>query len=210
MVCKTWDDSQHGSGCLVGAITMSDTFKQHVLSVPNFLTLLRILMTPVIVYMVLTEQAWVAVVLMVIAGLTDMLDGAIARYFNQRTTVGAYLDPLADKILLVSLFVSLFFMGKVPLFIFLAVIFRDAIIIFGALAYEMVTRQLTIEPSLISKATTFMQIFYVSVLLLDMATPISALWMDSSMWLAFVLTCLSGVHYMVIWTYKAVGHEEGK
>jgi len=167
-------------------------------------------MTPVIVYMVLTGQAWMAVILMVIAGVTDMLDGAIARYFNQRTEVGAYLDPLADKILLISLFVSLFFIGKVPLFIFLAVIFRDAIIIFGALAYEMVTRQLTMEPSLVSKATTFMQILYVALLLLHMATPISEMLINLVMWLAFALTCISGVHYMVTWTYKAVGHEEAQ
>ncbi|MDQ6952531.1 MAG: CDP-alcohol phosphatidyltransferase family protein [Mariprofundaceae bacterium] len=183
---------------------------QHVLSVPNILTLMRILMTPVIVYMVLTHQPWLAVILMVIAGVTDMLDGAIARYFNQRTTVGAYLDPLADKILLVSLFVSLFVVGKVPLFIFLAVIFRDAIIIFGAIAYEIVTRQLTMEPSLISKATTCMQIFYVALLLLDMATPIEGIWVSLVMWLAFVLTCMSGVHYMVTWTHKAVGHEKAQ
>lgn len=183
---------------------------QHVLSIPNILTLLRILMTPVIVYMVLTHQAWLAVILMVIAGITDMLDGAIARYFNQRTTVGAYLDPLADKILLISLFVSLFFIGKLPLFIFLAVVFRDAIIIFGAIAYEMVTRQLNMEPSLIAKATTFMQISYVALLLLDMATPISSLFVSLVMWVVFVLTCTSGVHYMVMWTHKAVGHERSQ
>ncbi|MDQ6973762.1 MAG: CDP-alcohol phosphatidyltransferase family protein [Mariprofundaceae bacterium] len=183
---------------------------QRVLSIPNILTLLRILMTPVIVYMVLTQQAWWAVILMLVAGITDMLDGAIARYFNQRTTVGAYLDPLADKILLVSLFVSLFFVGKVPLFIFLAVIFRDAIIIFGAIAYEMVTRQLTIEPSLISKATTFMQIFYVCLLLLNMAMPTPPILMVTVMWATFALTCMSGVHYMVIWTHKAAGHERAQ
>lgn len=205
MVFSTWYDSNIGAGRLVGRIV-----NQHVLSIPNILTLLRILMTPVIVYMVLTQQAWWAVILMVIAGVTDMLDGAIARYFNQRTTVGAYLDPLADKILLVSLFVSLFFVGKVPLFIFLAVIFRDGIIILGAIAYEMVTRQLNMEPSLISKATTFIQIFYVALLLLDMATPIPSVLISTTMWAVFVLTCMSGVHYMVIWTHKAVGHERAQ
>jgi len=184
--------------------------KQHLLSIPNILTLARILMTPVIVYMVLTHQAWSAVLLMVIAGVTDMLDGAIARYFDQRTIVGAYLDPLADKILLVSLFVSLFYIGEVPLFIFLAVIFRDAIIIFGAMVYQMVTGQLTIHPSLVSKATTFMQILYVALLLLNMATPISHVLVDMTMWLAFLLTCISGVDYMVTWTHKAADHEKAQ
>ncbi len=183
---------------------------QRLLSVPNVLTLTRIVMTPVIVYMVLTGQAWLAVALMVVAGITDMLDGAIARYFNQRTTVGAYLDPLADKVMLVSLFVTLFIVDQVPLFVFLAVIFRDAVILFGAIAYEIVTRQLTMQPSMVSKATTFMQIVYIALLLLNMAMPITAIWLQTTMWFAFVLTCASGVHYLVIWTNKAVNQEQSE
>ena len=164
-------------------------------------------MTPLIVYMVLAGQAWWAVGLMILAGFTDMLDGAIARYFHQKTTVGAYLDPLADKILLVSLFVSLFFMGEVPLFVFIAVVFRDALIVLGAVMYQMFTGKLTMQPSLASKATTFMQILYVSVLLLNMAMPINTLLLTWLAWSVFVFTCISGVHYLISWTYKALGHE---
>jgi cardiolipin synthase len=183
---------------------------QRLLSVPNVLTLTRIIMTPVIVYMVLTDQAWIAVALMVAAGITDMLDGAVARYFNQRTTVGAYLDPLADKVMLVSLFVTLFIVEQVPLFMFLAVIFRDAIILFGAIAYEIVTRRLSMQPSMVSKATTFMQIVYIALLLLNMAMPIADFWTDITMWAAFALTCASGIHYLVIWTNKAVSQEQSE
>ena len=181
---------------------------QHLLNIPNMLTLLRIIMTPVIVYMVLTGEAWTAVILMVIAGITDMLDGAIARYFDQRTSVGGYLDPIADKIMLISLIVSLFFMGQVPLFVFLAIVFRDIIIVLGAITYEMLTHQLTMQPSLISKATTLMQITYIALLLLHMASPIPPLLLQSAMWLAFMLTCASGLHYMISWTSKAAHHEE--
>jgi len=180
---------------------------KRLLNVPNTLTLARIIMTPVIVYMVLTGQAWWAVVLMIAAGVTDMLDGAIARYFNQRTTVGAYLDPLADKIMLISLFVTLFMVDQVPLFVFLAVIFRDLIIILGAVAYEIVTHRLTMQPSLVSKATTFMQIVYIALLLLHMAMPISEFWLNICMWSAFLLTCASGLHYLVSWTNKAAKQE---
>ena len=180
---------------------------QHVLNVPNMLTLLRILMTPVIVYMVLEDKPWAAVVLMVIAGCTDMLDGAIARYFHQKTTVGAYLDPLADKILLMSLFVSLFFMGEVPLFVFIAVVFRDVLIVLGAAMYQIFTGQLTMQPSLASKATTFIQILYVSLLLLNMAMPMDTIYITWVAWCVFALTCISGVHYLLSWTYKALGHE---
>jgi len=180
---------------------------QHLLNVPNILTLTRIIMTPIIVYMVLTEQVWLALALMVVAGITDMLDGAIARYFNLRTTVGAYLDPLADKIMLISLFVTLFVVEQVPLFVFLAIIFRDLIIVFGAITYEIVTRHLTMQPSLISKATTLIQIVYVALLLLNMAIVIPAILLQIAMWLTFLLTCASGLHYLVAWTDKAAKQE---
>jgi len=180
---------------------------QHLLNAPNMLTLARIIMTPVIVYMVLSEQTWFALGLMVIAGITDMLDGAIARYFNLRTTVGAYLDPMADKILLISLFVTLFMLEQVPLFVFLAVIFRDLIIVLGAITYEIVTRKLTMQPSFISKATTFIQIIYVVLLLLNMAMVIPSILLQTTMWLTFTLTCASGLHYLISWTGKAAKQE---
>ena len=180
---------------------------QHLLNVPNMLTLARIIMTPVIVYMVLSGEAWLALALMVVAGITDMLDGAIARYFNMRTTVGAYLDPLADKILLISLFITLFIVEQVPLFVFLAIIFRDLIIVLGAVTYEIVTRRLTMQPSFISKATTFIQIVYVALLLLNMAIIIPAILLKIAMWLTFLLTCASGLHYLISWTNKAAKQE---
>ncbi len=180
---------------------------QQLLNVPNVLTLARIIMTPVIVYMVLSEQAWLALALMVLAGITDMLDGAIARYFNLRTTVGAYLDPMADKIMLISLFVTLFMVEQVPLFVFLAIIFRDLIIVLGAITYEIVTRRLTMQPSFISKATTFIQIVYVVLLLLNMAMVIPDTLLQIAMWLTFILTCASGLHYLVSWTGKAAKQE---
>jgi len=180
---------------------------QHLLNAPNILTITRIIMTPIIVYMVLSEQAWLALALMVVAGITDMLDGAIARYFNQRTTVGAYLDPMADKIMLISLFITLFMIDQVPLFVFLAVIFRDLVIVLGAITYEIVTRRLTMQPSFISKATTFMQIIYVVLLLLNMAMIIPTELLQTAMWLTFILTCTSGLHYLISWTGKAAKQE---
>lgn len=173
------------------------------------LTLARIVVTPVIVYAILTGEAVMALILMVAAGITDMIDGAIARYFDQRTTVGAYLDPLADKLMLISAFVTLFIVGKIPLFLFLAVVFRDAIIVIGAVAYEMVTHQLKMEPSLVSKTTTFMQIVFVVTTLLHMATPVvGESWMRAVVWATFVVTCISGLHYMLVWTRKAVYAEK--
>ena len=180
---------------------------RNILNVPNILTLARIIITPVIVYAILSGEALTALILMIVAGITDMLDGAIARYYNQRTTVGAYLDPLADKLMLISMFVTLFIVGEVPLFLFLAVIFRDVIIVVGAMAYEMVTHSLKMEPSMVSKVTTFMQIVYVVTLLLHMAYPLADIWIEMVVWSTFVVTCVSGLHYMLVWTRKAVREE---
>lgn len=180
---------------------------KNILSIPNILTLARIIVTPFIVYAILNGEAIFALILMVAAGITDMLDGAIARFFNQRTTVGAYIDPLADKIMLISMFVTLFHIGKVPLFLFLAVIFRDVIIVLGAVAYEMVTHQLEMQPSMLSKATTFIQIVYVVTLLVHMAWSMPQALLQGTQWAAFLLTCASGLHYMVAWTRKAANEE---
>ncbi len=180
---------------------------RNIINVPNILTLARIVVTPVIVYAILSGEAMMALLLMVAAGITDMLDGAIARYFDQRTTVGAYLDPLADKLMLISMFVTLFIIGKVPLFLFLAVVFRDVIIVLGAIAYEMVTHSLKMEPSMVSKTTTFMQIVYVLTLLLHMAYPLDEAWIQITIWATFIVTCISGLHYMFAWTRKAAFEE---
>ncbi len=182
---------------------------RNIINFPNLLTLTRILLTPIIVYSILEGRAVQALWLMVIAGLTDMLDGAIAKHFHMQTVVGAYMDPIADKLMLVSTIVSLFIMGQTPLFLFLAVVFRDVIIVVGAVAYELVTRRLEMRPTYISKATTVMQIVYVSVALLHMTYPLPAAIMQTVQWATFLLTCASGIQYMVLWTLKAVREEDG-
>jgi len=183
--------------------------QERILNIPNVLTLARILLTPFIVYAILTEQPTLALLLMGIAGLTDMLDGAIARYFNQRSIVGAYMDPLADKLMLLGSFITLYVVGQVPLFLFIAVVFRDVVIIIGAIAYELVTHKLEMEPSMASKTTTFLQIVFVLATLADMAWQLPGEDIQFALlWLTFAFTCLSGVQYMVVWMKKAVTDEE--
>lgn len=180
-----------------------------ILNIPNLLTLARIILTPFIVYAILKDEALLALLLMVTAGITDMLDGAIARYFNQRSTVGAYMDPLADKLMLIGTIVALFIIDRTPLFLFLAVVFRDVIIIVGAIAYELVTRRLKMEPSMASKTTTFFQIVYVVSVLLHSIWALPEMLMQAILWLTFALTCISGVQYMLVWMRKAVTAEDG-
>ena len=181
----------------------------NVINIPNLLTLGRILLTPVIVYFILDGEPVQALVFMAVAGLTDMLDGAIAKHFNMQTKVGSYLDPVADKLMLVSAFVCLFYVDQVPLFVFLAAIFRDAIIIGGAALYELVTRRLRMEPTFLSKVTTVVQIIYVLLALLHMSHELPDTMMNLGAWATFAVTVASGVQYMVLWTLKAV-HAEGE
>ncbi|MDX8401910.1 MAG: CDP-alcohol phosphatidyltransferase family protein [Mariprofundaceae bacterium] len=179
-----------------------------ILNIPNLLTLVRILLTPFIVYAILRDRSDLALALMAIAGLTDMLDGAIARLFDQKSVVGAYMDPLADKLMLVGAMVALFLVDRIPLFLFLAVVFRDVLIVLGAVAFELVTRRLEIRPSLISKATTLFQILLVLAVLARMAWdwPAPAV-ADGLVVVTFALTCVSGVHYLLAWTKKAITME---
>ncbi len=184
--------------------------RDRILNIPNILTLARIILTPFIVYAIHEERAVLALILMGVAGITDMLDGAIARYFNQRSMVGAYMDPLADKLMLVSSIVTLYLIHQVPLYLFLAVLFRDLIIVIGAIAYELITHKLEMRPTIPSKITTFLQIVFVLVVLSDMAWQLpGTLVLQGITWLAFTFTCFSGVQYMVVWMRKAVSDEAG-
>jgi len=184
--------------------------QDRILNIPNMLTLARMIITPFIVYAIMEGEPAFALLLMGIAGITDMLDGAIARMFNQRSVVGAFMDPLADKLMLISTIVVLYFLEHIPTYLFLAVIFRDMVIVFGATAYEMVTHKLEMTPLFTSKITTFLQIMLVLCVLAEMAwqTPGSTVlqWIT---WLTFAFTCLSGIQYMVLWMRKAV-HAEAR
>jgi len=180
-----------------------------ILNIPNILTLARIVITPFIVFAIMEGEAAFALVLMGIAGITDMLDGAIARHFNQRSIVGAFMDPLADKLMLLSTIVTLFFINEIPLFLFLAVVFRDLVIMVGAIAYEVVTGKLEMQPTMSSKITTVLQITLVLTVLADMAWQFPAeLFYQSILWSTFAFTCISGVQYMVVWMRKAVSDED--
>jgi cardiolipin synthase len=182
--------------------------QDRILNIPNILTLARILLTPFIVFAILENQPTMALLLMGVAGLTDMLDGAIARYLNQRSTVGAFMDPLADKLMLISTIVTLYMMNRIPLFLFLAVVFRDIIIMVGAIAYEMVTHKLEMQPLMTSKITTFLQIIMVLAVLAEMAWQAPGEMFQQLMFrLTFAFTFISGVHYMVAWMRKAVSAE---
>jgi cardiolipin synthase len=143
-----------------------------VLNIPNFLTLLRIVAIPCFLILLEDLQYGWALGVFVAAGITDGLDGAIARLTHTKTTLGAYLDPAADKLLLVSAFIALGFMHVVPRWLAVVVIMRDAIIVLGyVLLFMMTSSAMEVRPSVSGKVSTALQLSAVSLVLVSLARP---------------------------------------
>jgi cardiolipin synthase len=170
-----------------------------VLNLPNFLTILRIVAIPVFLIFLTDGRVGAALVVFVLAGITDSLDGAIARFTNSRTTLGAYMDPLADKMLILSAFVVFASMDVVPRWLTVVVISRDVIILVGYLSLFLLTQQLMeIRPSAISKAATFLHLVTLSVVLLSLwRFEIVAAGTRSTLFgVTGTVTAISGFHYI--------------
>ncbi len=140
--------------------------KRSVLNIPNLLTVIRIALVPFFVLFVLKGELFTAAVVFALAGITDALDGYIARRFDMRTPLGVLLDPLADKIMQVSAFVVLAWAGFIPVFLTLLVILRDLVILGGYWAVRLSGRTVEVVPAAIGKATTIIQIVMVLFVLL--------------------------------------------
>ena len=132
---------------------------------PNIISLLRLLLVPLIIGFVANEQWQFALYGFVIAGVSDALDGYIARNYNLRTELGSYLDPLADKALLVSMFVTLGVLGLFPFWLVMLVVTRDILIIGGILLAWLLGSPLAMRPAKLSKFNTFAQIVLVGTIL---------------------------------------------
>lgn len=166
------------------------------INIPNILTLSRLLLTPLFVILLLRDQLRPALAIFILAGISDGLDGLIARCFNQRTILGAYLDPIADKVLLMSAFVCLAISGGVPDWLAVVVISRDVLIVIGIAIFTLTEKNYRIRPSLVSKCTTAVQILMVIVSLL--VTDIVGLrsLQQVLIWTTAALTTASGLHYV--------------
>lgn len=171
-----------------------------ILNLPNLITLLRIGAIPVFLTLLTDKQYTEAMIIFMVAAATDSLDGAIARLTNSRTTLGSYIDPLADKLLLVSSFLILTYLGFIPHWLAILVISRDVIILGGFLVLFMITgRSIVIRPTFIGKASTFFQLLTVTQTLLALHNP---LWRISWLWgttlaVAGAATVISGLQYLM-------------
>jgi len=165
-------------------------------NIPNVLTILRILLVPLFVYMLVYGHSGWALGVFVAAGFTDALDGAIARMWNQQSTLGRYLDPLADKVLLTSAFIALAVMNWIPFWVLLIVVSRDIILLLGTVVMHLTQGEYDISPSLLGKATTFLQLVTVFLALLQVMGVDAKAWFDACVWVVVAVTTVSGLHYL--------------
>ncbi len=166
------------------------------MNLPNLLTLLRIILTPVLVIMLIRHNYMVALLIFTAAGVSDALDGAIARLMKQKTRIGAILDPVADKLLLASSYVTLAVMGSLPEWLAVIVISRDVIIVFGVLILFLFQGGVDIKPTILSKCTTLVQLFTIFLVLVNMAAGWDGRILDFAFEAAGMFTIVSGFHYM--------------
>ena len=174
------------------------------INLPNLISLFRVILVPVIIYSIFRGKYGTALWFFLIAGVSDALDGFIARRFNMRTEFGATLDPLADKILVVATVLTLGMLGLLPVWLVAVIICRDLVIAGGALAWHFRIGRVEMAPTFTSKVNTFAQvgmIFYVLGQASGMMT-ISSL--QPFLFCLVLLTSLvSGVQYVLVWGMKA-------
>ncbi len=174
---------------------------------PNLITLSRLFLTVPIVWFLYRGDYWSALLLLAVAGLTDALDGYLVRRYGWATRLGAWLDPAADKILVLGIYLSVTLSGLLPIWLLVLVVGRDVWLSLGSLAYRHWVGPLQIEPLLISKINTFFQIllvlgaiFKVGILNLD------PVWVQLLIVIVTFTTVTSGVAYTVVWGRRAWRH----
>ena len=136
----------------------------------NIITVVRLLFTPIIIWLIFSSYYYLGLIFFVLSGLSDALDGFIAKQFNQRTILGSYLDPVADKTLIVSSILALGYMGAIPSWLIILIVSRDLAILGAVIISWLVERSLKIEPIISSKINTFLQIFYIGLILLNLSS----------------------------------------
>jgi len=168
------------------------------LTIPNLITLARILLTPLFIIFLIQGQYRKALLVFLLAGLSDMADGLVARRWHQKSPLGAYLDPLADKLLMSSSFVTLSIAHLIPPWLTVVVLSRDVTIALGVTIFRLADLPLVMAPTRLGKWTTTLQIITILLVLLGKIWPLPPLLLTGTFWLTGAITALSGVHYVFI------------
>lgn len=167
------------------------------MNLPNYITLFRVILIPFFINLMIYGYYREALLVFVVACITDALDGMIARLTKKKTQLGAFLDPMADKLLIVSAFVTLVLLGKLPVWLVIIIVSRDMILIMGSLIIYFTTHNLKIEPSIIGKITTAMQFVTVTLALVLITYGTEIGLMTILQWTTAGVTLASGVQYVM-------------
>lgn len=177
------------------------------MTIPNFITIARLLGVPLIVWLMIADRFGEATLLFVIAGLSDAADGFIAKRFGATSVLGAYLDPIADKALLVSVFVTLGFKGVLPAWLIVLVVSRDLFIIGGVILSYMLAIPMAMRPLRVSKLNTAAQILLIALVLagqtmINVYQPL----LTGGVLAVAALTVASATAYLIEWVRHMAGY----
>lgn len=176
---------------------------------PNIVTVIRIMLVFPTTWFLWQGQTLQAFTLMLIASFSDALDGALARRFHWKTDLGRLLDPLADKFLVAAVFIVFTIQNLIPLWLVVLTLGRDLILLAGGTLYRVIIGYIKVQPSLISKANTAMQMLVLSMLMASQlpigvaANYAHAAVDDFGIYLLAVLSAVSGIHYIVLWANRS-------
>lgn len=173
-------------------------------NIPTIITIVRLLLAPVVAYLILAGNYAAASAVFVAAALSDVVDGAIARRFSLVSELGARLDAIADKVLVLATALMLAWEGLLPLWLAAAIVIRDAVILSGAIAYRVMVGHVEMAPSLLSKLNTALEFGAVTAVMVDAGGMLDlAAWLPAAFAAAFLTIVLSGAQYVWVWSRKA-------
>jgi cardiolipin synthase len=169
-------------------------------TIPNLITIGRLFLVPLTIWLLISEKQSLAFWVFVLAGVSDGVDGFIARQFNQRSPLGGYLDPIADKTLLVSIYVTFAIIGELPVWLAILVVSRDLLIVGGVMLAWMFDRPFAMRPRAVSKTNTVAQIVLAAVVLADNAFSLTFANLTKGLIVVVsLLTVASAAIYVVDW-----------
>jgi len=171
--------------------------------IPNIISVLRIALVWPVVSSLLAGKYEMTLILYTVAGISDGLDGFIAKHYHFTSRLGSILDPLADKLLLVCTFVTLCWLGLVPLWLTALIISRDMLILLGAVAFYFLIGRFEMAPSWISKTNTFFQLALGLVIVITQVAPVSEMLVAALTMIVTGTTAASGAHYVWVWGHRA-------
>ena len=177
------------------------------LNIPNFITVGRVILVPVVFWLLVSGRVQAAFFAFVIAGISDGIDGFLAKRFGWTTELGAYLDPLADKLLLVSIFAAMGVRGELPSWLVIGVVTRDIMIVAAVMLSWLLDNPVRIRPLAVSKANTAAQLVLASTVLADAGFDLGLGQLRSVLvWVTAALTLASLAAYMRAWLQHMTGH----